>query len=217
MVIRKLSRPEDLNALLAERRWYANGKNFPVDQLHETIAVSRWPRENLLGIYLTNPEHAWMAVWMAVTRRDCLRKRQLRYRRPATGNNDCLGRLEIYSPETVKIPALLAERAHLHLFDSTRFRDLPILDISGADGGTAALELLGFRRHEVSRRGWKRNGYVLESGAPALVVIDAWQVAVVNQNALVPDVRVALEPELISRLTDRITFSPTEIGADYLD
>ena len=208
--------PDELNALLAERRYCANGKNLPAEHLYETVAASRWPCENLLGVYLTNPDHAWMAVWMAVTKRDRLRKRQLRYLRPAVAAGEHIGRIEIYNPDHAAKAELFCERAFLYLFDPGRFADASVVDVSGERDKVAALERRGFRFQAVERRGWARNGYAPDSSLKQVVIVDAWQMAVVNYGSLVPDVRVTLAEDLISRLAERVTFCPDEIGEAYL-
>ncbi|MBI2637652.1 MAG: hypothetical protein HYW88_02010, partial [Candidatus Sungbacteria bacterium] len=68
-----------LNELLHHNNYFANGKNFPVTHLYETSANSRWPYENIWGIYLTKPHYAWMALWMSITSRTRLKKRQVKY------------------------------------------------------------------------------------------------------------------------------------------
>lgn len=208
--------PDDLNALLAKRRYCANGKNLPVGHLYETVAASRWPHENLLGIYLTNPDHAWMAVWMAITRRDRLRKRQLRYLRPAVDAGDSLGRIEIYDPARAVVSDVFCDRAFLYLFDQDRFAGASVVDISGENDKVAALERRGFRRQIVERRGWAREGYVPDSAARQVVIVDAWQIAVVNAETMAPDVQVTLAGDLIRQLSPRVTFCSDEIGEAYL-
>lgn len=53
---------EDLSKILERNNLYANGKNIPIEFLYETVARSRWDRENIWGIYLTQPSYAWMGL-----------------------------------------------------------------------------------------------------------------------------------------------------------
>lgn len=211
MLIRTI---DGLQRLLSEKRYCANGKNYPVNHLYDTAAESRWPRENLWGIYLTNPEHAWMALWMAVTSRSGLKKRHLRYLRPTAG--DSIGRIEIYNPARAALEDLLLSRAYLYLFDPSRFAGIGALDLSAAADSSATLEKSGFTLQTITKGAKVRRGYVHASPERKVVLIDAWQVALVNFGMLVPDLEVVLHREVIEDLRARIGFADTEISRDYL-
>ena len=88
MIQRGINSIEDLQELLKNNCYWANGKSFPVNHLHATGAQSRWEYENVYGIYLTQPHFAWMAMWMGSTNRETVQKRNLTYIIPKTENND---------------------------------------------------------------------------------------------------------------------------------
>ncbi len=205
----------ELDSLLSLRKYCANGKNQLVGDLYDTVAESRWQAENLLAVYLTNPEHAWMAVWMAVTRRDRLKKRQLRYLRPRTGE-DGLGRLEIHHHGRPPVENLFCSEAHLYLFDQERFADAEVLDISREKDKVSVLLQNGFKQETVVRRRWSRQGFVLDRPARRIVVVDEWQFAVVGYGSVAPDLHVTLGADLITSLSRRTEIHENEIGEDYI-
>lgn len=89
---------QELGDILSRNTSFANGKNRPLDHLHATGACSRFVHENIYGIYFTNEDHAWMALWIAVTDRTKVRKRNITYVRP--NENDAIGGVAVYSPDT---------------------------------------------------------------------------------------------------------------------
>lgn len=208
----------DLNVLLANNCIPANGKNMAVDQLYPTAASSRWPHENIWGVYLAKPTHAWMAVWMAVTSRQCLRKRQLGYIRPEPKRGDHVGRVVVYNPQHEMIPDLLAGEPHLYLFDPEPLSHLPRAQLVWPDpqlrGST--LQLLGFRWQEIHRRGRTYRALVHPHIRPMVVDLDEWQIAVAGEMVLIPTVDIVLSPKLVLELSQRIISSDREIGADYI-
>ncbi|TAL49830.1 hypothetical protein EPN81_04515 [Patescibacteria group bacterium] len=109
-----ISREQDLQDLLARNQAYANGKNSPVAHLYATVATSRFDIENIFGIYLTRPAYAWMALWMAVTNREVLRKRHLTYYAPRDG--DSIGSIAVGGTD-VSLGDLLCDQAFLYLFE----------------------------------------------------------------------------------------------------
>lgn len=207
---------ESINSKLAAERKWANGKNFPVDHLHATIAGSRWDYENIFGIYLTNESHAWMALWMAVSNRNTLRKRQLSYRRPTQGN-DSLGSVEIYS----KTPAteLTCDTGYVYLFDPAIYRaDRQIVNISEVPKSRKAAALVenGFEWQTIERRGKGMPALVDLSNDPRVVIVDDWQVALTNTANVIPDEELIIERPAIEQLAGRIALTQIEIGEDYL-
>jgi hypothetical protein len=208
---------KDLNSLLRWNRLYANGKNVCLDHLYATAAQSRFAVENLLGIYLANPEHTWMAVWMAVANRAALNKRQLEYYAPDAANGDYLGHLGIHLSDGGGADDALVNEAYVHLF---RLDDLPELRLDNwpsKQHQLAVLEAAGFTLRDVELRGRMRRAMVPNaSETPLLVRVDAWQVAVVHVPSLVPNVTVHLLPSVVRELRERITLIPQPPSEDYI-
>lgn len=207
-----------LNLLLADNRFLANGKNFPIDRLYATSASSRWSYENLWGIYLAKPEFAWMAVWMAATSRSRIQKRQIRYVCPSTEQGDHVGRIEVYSPLPFAPRYFLLDRAYLYLLDPADLSDLSYLTIAEKEGPAkiAALERQGFRWESVRRRGKQYRALVAASIGPAVIDIDRWQVAIVRKATIVPAIEVSIGSAVISELAVRISRSSQEVGENYI-
>jgi len=200
----------ELNKFLEEKKFYANGKNNRVDHLHETTAGSRWPLENIRGIYLAKPDFAWMAVWMAVVSRKRFRKRQICYFPPAAGGKP-LGGIGIYDPVRVGLSGSLCGEAYLYFFDLEPLSGVRTIDprkdknifdkefrIIPSDGTGAGF----FYKPVFAER--------------SIVIVDEWQVALVNFGKIVPVLEMVLSEEFISELGKWVRSVPDEIGKDYI-
>lgn len=206
---------ESLNQAFRENPGWANGKNFPVDHLHATVAESRWEYENIHGIYLTNEPHAWMALWMAVTNRNILRKRHIGYMRP-TEADDSLGRIKLFT----QTPAVdnLCQSAYVYIFNPSTFQDRETVDVSAVPKEDKVPLLLenGFERQEVERRGKLYDGLVDITGKSRVIHVDEWQIALTNSPDIIPDTELAVRQNAIKQLAGRIAVSHIEIGEDYI-
>jgi hypothetical protein len=198
-------RVEDLDFLedILEQGYWANGKNIQVDHLHQTGANSRFPKENIYGIYLADEQHAWMAFWMAVTDRELVRKRSLRY--IASGG---VGHLEVDSDA----PGILRSQAYLYLFDPPQ--ELARIDIRGIPNPDEAMRESGFEMREVIRHGVGQQNYF--SPSPSIVHVDNWQLAITGIPEIYPDAELVLTRSLIEQVRDRVQRTADEIGENYL-
>ncbi|MFA5186175.1 MAG: hypothetical protein WC551_06825 [Patescibacteria group bacterium] len=215
----KVASLDGLNGLLRGNLLYANGKNFRVDHLHATAAESRFEYENLFGIYLTEPAHAWMAVWMAAANREVLKKRQLEYYRPAADSKDRIGRLGVHLPDTDHLPGnVLVERAYVYFFDLAAMDELYFTEVNWCEGKQrmTILQGYGFDPKSLELRGRNVTAWVPDHERPMAIKLDAWQVAVVNVPRLVPTVEAELQPSLMSELRERIFLLDHEPGENYL-
>lgn len=206
---------EQLSQQLQEGEGWANGKNFPVDHLHATVAESRWPYENIHGIYVTNAAHTWMALWMAVCNREALRKRHLRYLAPQA--SDVVGKLEIFS--STDVAACLVPRGYLYLFGSKQYLERgEVVDISEVPKAekVAALTDHGFRWRKIMRHNQLQRALVDTTPGPRTVLVDDWQVALTNVPQIIPDHEIVIEPLVVQALLGRVALSASEIGEDYI-
>ncbi len=206
----KVSTTSELNKFFNNNRFYVNGKNIKVDHLHETTANSRWEYENLWGIYLTNTDHAWMGLWMAATSRGKVRKRQIRYISPK--EDDFIGRIEIYNPDHLKLEDALCDEAYLYLFDLSKYEGIETLDLA------RNFNLLkdSFRKDEIEKRGVIQNYFLPNFEHRAVVIVDDWQIALINFKKIVPDIELILTKDLIKELSQKVTFTDIEIGQNYI-
>lgn len=209
---------EELNYLLQENCWFGNGKNFPIDHLHETSANSRWPWENIWGIYLTMQDCVWMAFWIAITSRQALKKRQIKYVSPDIESGDYIGFVEIYNPEGLALNDLFLSQAYLYLFNSSKYFSVPTVDISCLEetNKMEALVKKGFRKERIFKNDSWQDIFKPEFGGKTTIWLDDWQVAFVNFSKIFPDAEIVLEKPLIEELAKRVEFSPCEIGGDYI-
>ena len=210
---------ESCNTLLQENSYLANGKNFRVNHLYATSAKSRWPHENIWAIYLAKPQFAWMALWMAMTSRNQLKKRQIRYIRPEAAAGDYIGRIEIFNPQNINPTDLLCQEAYLYLFDPEILRGFARLDISNIGGGTNKQESLlnsGFKCRAIRQRGKHYDAFVYSQSDNLIVDIDEWQAAIVSVEKIVPNIEVILTRTLIEQLATRIQWLEEEVGEDYI-
>lgn len=204
------------NAELETNVLFANGKNFQTGHLYETAAKSRWPYENIWGIYLAKPRFAWMALWMAVTSREKIKKRQLKYFSPDFSAGDFLGRMGVFNPEGLPLEDTLSQEAYLYFFDLD-FADFEGLDIrtkASAEEKKSALLDAGFEKRIVQKRGKDYSAYVSEN--KLIVDIDEWQVAVVGAKKLVPKIEIIIERGAILELAKRICSLDEEVGENYI-
>lgn len=191
-----------LDALLCDNRFFANGKNRPLDHLYATGASSRWSYENIYGIYLTNPDHAWMALWMAVTDRTRAKKRNLTYIRPDPARGDHIGKLAVYDPSSVSLDVFCDSGAYLYLVDPARFSAARHIDMRSVPTAEkeARIQDEGFVLCDWERRGEARRNYFPTTEEPMQIDVDSWQVALVNVGMIVPDIRVFIAPALVEKL-----------------
>ena len=217
---RVLDSIDSCNTLLKTNGFWANGKNFQVDILYATSASSRWPYENIWGIYLAKPHFAWMALWMAVTSRTRLKKRQIRYFFPDMANGDYIGQVGIFNPELLELKDIVCEKAYLYLFDQKYFPNLRKIDISGKEDENKKAEALikyGFEQKTVFRRGKNyNNAYVFSTSDPVIVDIDDWQIALVNIEEITPNIEITITNKLITELSGRIQWLNEEVGENYI-
>lgn len=206
------------NSFLKTNNYLANGKNFRLDFLYATSANSRWPYENIWGIYLTKSQFTWMALWMAVTSRSRLQKRQIRYFFPDTMNGDYIGRIAIYNPRDLSRHDVIQEKAYVYLFNPLAFQSLTRLDVSGEIKFAKKTALInnGFEQKIVKRRGKTYHTFISSLTHPLFVDIDEWQVAIVGIEEIVPDIEIILEKEFIQELAARILWHEEEIGENYI-
>ncbi len=216
----RLTNESDLQTLLAGAKDdFANGKNAAVSWLYATAAQSRFPEENVFGIYLSRPGFAWMALWMAVTDRSKLRKRHLGYVRPR--GSDHVGRVTIGGAnQSIEHPrGLLVSDARLYLFRRIQLPE-PSHEIPDHLDSAARAEWLtdrGFAWQDIERRGQMRRALVAPTTMPpSVIAIDAWQTAVIGVPTLVPFLEATIADSLLDQLATRIDFSPNAPGRDYL-
>lgn len=209
----------DCNEFLKENHCFANGKNVRVEYLYATAAKSRWCYENLWGIYLAKPEFSWMALWMAITSRPRLKKRQTQYVSPNTSEGDWVGHIRIFNPLNLRFADILCEEAYLYLFDYDDILSLPRIDISEARGNAESEKILisqGLRKAIICRRGKEYEAWISESRIPLLVSIDEWQAALINIEKLYPQKEIIVSKKAIEELSARIHWLPAEVGENYL-
>ncbi len=213
----EISSVAELNSFLKENRFWGNGKNFRIDTLHATCASSPRDYENLYGIYLTKPDHAWMGLWMGVTSRKNLKKRNLRYRRPDTKNGDHIGRLEIYS-EKDDLKEYLCNTAFLYFFDPKKYADAETIDCSNLPPKEKIpfLKERGLKDASIEKNGIPNDTYLYPSDKKAIVTIDAWQIALVNFGTITPDIGIELGKNVIDALRARVTPTHIEVDDNYI-
>lgn len=193
---------------------WANGKNFPVDHLHETIAESRWPYENIHGIYLTNESHIWMALWMAISRRGSLSKRHIRYFAPTSA--DPLGQVEVYSSD---MASCLGKKGYLYLFNPVLYlatgRLVDIRDVPKSEKVDALLDEK-FEWANMVRHGKTQAALLDKTREPGVVLVDEWQIALTNTPRAIPDTEIIIEQLAIKGLVGKVALSKTEVGEEYI-
>lgn len=209
---------ESCNDFLRDNIMFSNGKNFRLKFLYATSAKSRWDYENLWGIYLAKPGFSWMALWIAVTSRTAIKKRQIKYLAPKIGEGDHVGSVAIYNPENIGLDKIFLDEAYLYLFDPDNFLAFPRLDILSINKAEKGSEILqnGFQRVTIDRRGKKYSTIARQQESPLFVDIDEWQVAVVGVPEMVPSTEVIITGELIKEMASRIIWSAEEIGEEYI-
>ncbi len=211
-----LETAQELNDTLRANTGWANGKNFPVDHLHATVAESRWEYENIHGIYLTNEQHAWMGLWMGVCNRNVLRKRHISYMRPKS-SVDAIGRIGLFTNTTPEDS--VCDAAYLYLFEPSKFRDREIVDIRGVPKPNKVETLLanGFVRKDITKRGRQQPGLVDATGVERVVLVDEWQIALTNFPDIVPDTELVIRRTAIAELAGRISIMSSEVGENYIE
>ena len=208
-----------LNKLLKHNYFFANGKNFPITHLYETSANSRWPYENLWGIYLTKPHFAWMALWMAVTSRASLKKRHVKYFSPARVLGDHIGGISIFNPDALELKDILCEKAYLYFFDPLFLQNLPCINLSEVKSAAekiAELTKNSFDQRTFAKREKNYTAYVNSSNENLVVDIDDWQVAVINVEKLVPVIEIMLTGKIIGELGNKIEWLKKEVEENYI-
>ncbi|MBI5732883.1 hypothetical protein HY967_02920 [Candidatus Jorgensenbacteria bacterium] len=209
---------ESLNEVLKRNLCFANGKNFKIEHLYATSANSRWPHENLWGIYLAKPWYTWMAVWMAITSRSLLKKRQIQYVSPKIAEGDHIGHITLYNPENLSIKEMLCNEAYLYLFEID-WENIEILNISHAITAEIKQRVLlknGFEEKTIFKRKKEYHALVALTKEKLVVNVDEWQIALINIETIVPTTEVILGKEVIEALASRITWSKEEIGENYI-
>lgn len=192
---------DELNILLAKNRLLANGKPFRVDHLYQTRAQSRWSHENLQGIYLTNPDYAWMAAWLAMVSRR-VPKRSITYHQPDRVT-DFIGRVSVYHPGLGQ-DKVLAETGYLYLFDLIDTEEVIDVRQIAPDAKIFHLLAAGFKPRNQSRNGVESVYYLPPDNKKTMVLIDQWQVAVMNTGDIYPTSEIVLDRSLIGQLSDRV-------------
>lgn len=220
MIEQSVRTESELNDFLGNNKYWANGKNFRVDHLHATGAISRWEYENIYGIYLTHPEYAWMAVWMAIVDRNKFRKRNITYFKPS-GSGDLIGSISIFleNGKTLPDPIYSDKGAFIYFEDPAKHDALDLIDISNVDKTSKLLELskYGFVQKTINRRGSIQQNYFLPSGHQALVNIDDWQIALVGVNRLVPCLELQIPKPLLNEIiSKRVSQAPQLSSEDYI-
>ncbi len=192
----------ELNELLRNNLYWANGKNIKLDHLHATGAKSRWEYENIWGIYLTNPESAWMGLWMSVTDRTKIPKRNISYVCPQNDLDDFIGQVRIFIPEGDDIRTAFCEsESYLYLVDPHHYDHYPTIDLMEIplERKVDSLVEQGFYQKEVERKGEKQTN-LFYSGGSTIVKVDSWQIALVNIPRMIPDIEVSISSEIIWEL-----------------
>lgn len=198
----------DLNNLFSKNVYYANGKNFRIDYLYPTCANSRWNYENIYGIYLAKPQYTWMAFWMAITSRQKIRKRQIKYVHPK--ENDSIGSITINNPDDILLEEILCNEAYLYLFDINK--DMGVLNLDQND----LILKTKFQWSKITMGENIKAGYKPLFKEPTLVDVDCWQIALTNYDKCIPIKEIILNKQLIEELKDRITFVKEEVGENYI-
>ncbi len=206
----------ELQELLRMNSAYANGKNVRVSHLYATAAQSRFAFENIFGIYLTRPMAAWMAVWIAITDREKLRKRHLRYHAPR--GTDAIGSIAIGGSGFDDAKMCFRSEAFLYLFERTSLpSNRKDLSKRGEEGLMEDLFSRGYAWKAIERRGCTRRAFLPpEQEPPSLLELDEWQAVAVGVPTLVPNTEVLLTGALLDALTQRVTFEENIPGRDYL-
>lgn len=210
---------ESCNQLLKANTFFANGKNFRVGHLYNSCAASRLPHENLFGVYLAKPQFAWMALWLAVTSRAHLRKRQVNYFRPHYDCGDWVGRAGIFNPRKLPVAAVLCQQAYLYLFDPSNFRHFPRLDLSGiisAKDKEASLAHNGFRKDTMVRDDESYATFIPLFTEGMIVDIDEWQVALISAPQVIPDAEFVISTNTIRQLSERVIWQETDWCGHYI-
>jgi len=204
---------DELQDLLRQNTCWANGKNFSIDHLHATGANSRWSYENIFGIYMANPGYAWMAAWMAATDRTKIRKRSITYHRPVI--DDHLGRISVCSSEE---NVLRDHDAFLYLVDPTKYSSLRQIDVSLLYGVEKIDALLheGFMERVWVKRETRQMNYFAKFTNPAVVLVDAWQLALVNVDIILPDREIVIPHTVIAEMQQRIGRFSHESSENYI-
>lgn len=219
MLIYVINSLDECASLLRHNRYHANGKNIQVSHLYATAANSPpVAYEGLWGIYLTKPNFAWMAVWMAVLSRAKVKKRQIRYLRPNVSEGDLTGRAEIYNPQQLSREEIVCQEAWLHLFDLNT-ANLPLLSLNSiaeAENKIKCLKTLGFALREVHKRDKTYHTYCAPDNLSRLIDLDEWQVALVNVETTAPCAIAHLIGSFIRELHQRIAFTNHPINGNYL-
>lgn len=207
----------ELNSFLEKTYFWANGKNIKIDHLHTTCAESPRKYENLCAIYLTKPNYAWMGVWMAVTSRNKLRKRNLRYIKPDSLQEDHIGSLEIFS-EKEDLEDCFCEQAFLYFFDPEKYKEIRVIDCSNVPliDKIAYLKSKGFEDASFERKGELYPTYKFPSNEKVIVLVDEWQVALVNIERIVPDIEVYLGRGIIRELQGRVIKASSAVDDNYI-
>jgi hypothetical protein len=207
----------DLNAFLAQNTHWANGKNIALDHLHQTGAQSRWMRENIYGIYLTQPDYTWMAVWMAITDRTKAAKRNLTYVRPQYAHGDYIGELLLYTED--QSPAHCMHDCYLYTIDPAPFSQHEIVDIrSIADTDlVATLTARSIEEQTIIRHQQPQRNYASIKPEPRIVLIDEWQLTITGVPIIIPEKEIVLSANLIAELyATRVTPTNTISTQHYL-
>ncbi len=209
--------PTQLNSLLKENNFWTNGKNFRATCLHTTCAESTREYENLWGIYVTKPDYAWMAVWMAITSRKNLKKRHLRYIRPNTNKGDYIGNLEIYSKKE-SISNYLCEEAFIYLFNPIKYQGIKKIDCSKISSKKfiSYIKNVGFENGFFDKEGKIYNTYKFSSPQKIIMILDEWQIALINFKRITPDIEVHLGKNVIIELSKRIKRIKDKVGDNYI-
>ncbi len=199
---------DDLDGILRNNTCWANGKNYKIDDLHSTGANSRWLYENIWGIYLTDASHAWMALWMAVTDRIKIKKRDITYVRP---RSDSIGRIAVFAEGR---EGLFVDEAYLYFFRPRQCREIDLRKIQ--DNKLQKLLELGFVEKEIRKNGRLQKNYFPPDSKPCIVRVDSWQIALVNCQKIRPDIELVVKNNLILELSSRVSFSEGPSTENYI-
>jgi hypothetical protein len=205
----------ELNSILKKNTLWANGKNIKIDHLHRTIALSRWKYENIYGIYVTKPDYAWMAVWMAITDRNKLKKRQLCYHYPSLKDNDYIGSIEIQSEKDVR--DLVRHEAYVYLFSPYAHKDVRSINCSPIKQAEKIghLKAHGFLEQSIIHKDISKTTYVRDN-EPAVIYVDDWQIALTGIEHIIPTTELIIPEKVIEELAKRIVITSREIGEEYI-
>jgi|GEM_PF-6212345 len=216
MISQTISSLDQLNDFLKNNSLLANGKNFKVDHLHSTGAKSRFEYENLFGIYLTNTEYAWMALWMGITNRERIKKRNITYIKPDK-SKDYIGNVAIYYDRLSKDDVFCKNGAYLYLFDENNLM-APKIDLRHLPKKDKLdfLRICGFYLKEIKRGEQKQMNYFPDNENKTILLMDCWQLALVNYNKIIPDVEIFIEPKVVDKLKNNTLISQNETLDDYI-